>query len=148
MVTMLNVSLAQDHYCTWRWEQQDKRQSLTFCVRMGFVQEEKANWLIYVTDEGQAGHFKLVFGAGKRAGIISADNPPRIDHVGFGLVLGQDGKRIRTRDSGAVCFPLCDCFFIHCTVPLAALTLKQYSGCSSTIDDAYNKRLGVMTADV
>ncbi len=71
-----------------------------------FGQEEKAEWLIYVTDEGQAGHFKLVFGAGKRAGIIPANNPPRIDHVGFGLVLGQDGKRIRTRDSGAVRSPL------------------------------------------
>lgn len=55
-----------------------------------------------MTDEGQSGHFKLVFGAGKRAGIIPAEKPPRIDHVGFGLVLGQDGKRIRTRDSGAV----------------------------------------------
>ncbi|CAL8469338.1 g8879 [Coccomyxa elongata] len=65
------------------------------------IHEEKGEWLIYVTDEGQAGHFKLVFGAGKRAGIIPANNPPRIDHVGFGLVLGQDGKRIRTRDSGA-----------------------------------------------
>lgn len=69
-------------------------------------QDEKGEWLIYVTDEGQAGHFKLVFGAGKRSGIIPAENPPRIDHVGFGLVLGQDGKRIRTRDSGAVRTPL------------------------------------------
>ena len=66
------------------------------------MQDEKAEWLIYVTDEGQAGHFKLVFGAGRRWGIIPEDNPPRIDHVGFGLVLGSDGKRIRTRDMGAV----------------------------------------------
>ena len=67
------------------------------------MQDEKAEWLIYVTDEGQAGHFKLVFGAGRRWGIIPEENPPRIDHVGFGLVLGSDGKRIRTRDMGAVC---------------------------------------------
>ena len=66
------------------------------------MQDEKAEWLIYVTDEGQAGHFKLVFGAGRRWGIIPEENPPRIDHVGFGLVLGSDGKRIRTRDMGAV----------------------------------------------
>ena len=66
------------------------------------MQDEKAEWLIYVTDEGQAGHFKLVFGAGRRWGIIPEENPPRIDHVGFGLVLGADGKRIRTRDMGAV----------------------------------------------
>ncbi|CAK0784285.1 hypothetical protein CVIRNUC_007489 [Coccomyxa viridis] len=65
------------------------------------IQDEKAEWLIYVTDEGQAGHFKLVFGAGRRWGTIPEENPPRIDHVGFGLVLGADGKRIRTRDMGA-----------------------------------------------
>ena len=29
-------------------------------------------------------------------------NRPRIDHVGFGLVLGKDGKRIRTRSGGDV----------------------------------------------
>lgn len=70
---------------------------------MRVTQEEKAEWLIYVTDEGQAGHFKLLFGAGRQAGIVPAHAPPpRIDHVGFGLVLGADGKRIRTRDSGAV----------------------------------------------
>ena len=66
------------------------------------MQEEKAEWIIYVTDEGQSGHFKLVFGSGKKAGIIPEENPPRIDHVGFGLVLNKDGKRIRTRDMGEV----------------------------------------------
>ena len=80
---------------SWCWAAQDE----TCGLRM---QDEKAEWLIYVTDEGQAGHFKLVFGAGRRWGIIPEDNPPRIDHVGFGLVLGSDGKRIRTRDMGAV----------------------------------------------
>jgi hypothetical protein len=81
-------------------------------------QEEQADWLIYVTDEGQAGHFKLVFGAGKKAGIIPAENPPRIDHVGFGLVLGADGKRIRTRDSGAVCTLSSCCACSSCVAPL------------------------------
>ena len=77
------------------------------------MQEEKAEWIIYVTDEGQAGHFKLVFGSGKKWGIIPEDNPPRIDHVGFGLVLGADGKRIRTRDMGAVCIILCSFYVAH-----------------------------------
>ena len=94
------------------------------------MQDEKAEWLIYVTDEGQAGHFKLVFGAGRRWGIIPEENPPRIDHVGFGLVLGADGKRIRTRDMGAVgalhaCLLLTSaeaCMLaamLHCTIMLA-----------------------------
>ena len=75
------------------------------------LQTEKADWLIYVTDLGQAGHFDLVFGSAKKAGfILPADHPghPRIDHVGFGLVLGADGKRIRTRSGGDVSSP-CAC---------------------------------------
>ncbi len=73
------------------------------------VADEKADWVIYVTDAGQASHFKMVFAAAERAGFVpsqkgGAGAPPpstRIDHVGFGLVLGADGKRIRTRDEGA-----------------------------------------------
>ena len=47
---------------------------------------------------------RLVFGAGRKAGILppEKDAVPRVDFVGFGLVLGSDGKRIRTRDEGAV----------------------------------------------
>ncbi|KAK9845941.1 hypothetical protein WJX81_006549 [Elliptochloris bilobata] len=65
--------------------------------------DERGDWLIYVVDEGQSGHFRLVFGAGRKAGILpqEKDAPPRVDFVGFGLVLGSDGKRIRTRDEGA-----------------------------------------------
>jgi arginyl-tRNA synthetase len=69
------------------------------------VSDEGADWVIYVTDAGQATHFRQVFDAARRAAIIPADPAatplPRIDHVGFGLVLGADGKRIRTRDEGA-----------------------------------------------
>ena len=82
------------------------------------MQEEKAEWIIYVTDEGQSGHFKLVFGSGKKWGIIPEENPPRIDHVGFGLVLGADGKRIRTRDMGAVCIILSSSDVAHLDMSL------------------------------
>jgi hypothetical protein len=53
----------------------------------------------------RGGWRRLVFGAGRKAGILppEAGAPPRVDFVGFGLVLGMDGKRIRTRDEGAVC---------------------------------------------
>ena len=45
-----------------------------------------------------------MFGAGRKAGILPQEQSalPRVDFVGFGLVLGADGKRIRTRDEGAV----------------------------------------------
>lgn len=68
------------------------------------VQIEKADWIIYVTDSGQADHFKLVFASARRAGILPSDDSqaPRVSHVGFGLVLGDDGKRFRTRSSEVV----------------------------------------------
>ena len=69
--------------------------------------EEKADWVIYVTDVGQAQHFAAVFKAARMAGWLPADAAvePRVDHVGFGLVLGEDGKRFRSRSS-EVCPPL------------------------------------------
>lgn len=42
--------------------------------------------------------------AAKRAGWLPADDKeyPKVNHVGFGLVLGEDGKRFRTRSSEVV----------------------------------------------
>lgn len=64
--------------------------------------EEKADWIIVVTDIGQAGHFDMIFKAARMAGWLppaGEGSHPRVDHVGFGLVLGDDGKRFRTRSS-------------------------------------------------
>ncbi|KAF7813888.1 arginine--tRNA ligase, cytoplasmic-like isoform X1 [Senna tora] len=68
------------------------------------INEEKAEWIIYVTDVGQQQHFDMVFKAVKRAGWLPADDGlyPKATHVGFGLVLGEDGKRFRTRSSEVV----------------------------------------------
>jgi arginyl-tRNA synthetase len=62
--------------------------------------EKNADWVVYVTDSGQWGHFRLVFKAAQRMGWI----PPhkRVDHVGFGLVLGSDGKKFKTRAGDTV----------------------------------------------
>ena len=68
------------------------------------MQEEKADWLIYVTDAGQAQHFQLLYACARKAGILPQDpkQPPRIDHVPFGLVLAADRKRIKTRGANKV----------------------------------------------
>ncbi|XP_057726609.1 arginine--tRNA ligase, cytoplasmic-like isoform X1 [Arachis stenosperma] len=68
------------------------------------INEEKAEWIIYVTDVGQQQHFDMVFKAAKRAGWLPADDSsyPKATHVGFGLVLGEDGKRFRTRNTEVV----------------------------------------------
>lgn len=60
------------------------------------AQEEKADRLIYVTDQGQSTHFHMVFKAAEKAGYLDPSKV-RTDHVGFGLVLGADGKKFRTR---------------------------------------------------
>jgi arginyl-tRNA synthetase len=52
------------------------------------IEEEKGDWLIYVVDSGQGLHFNTIFEAGKMAGYIP--DGVRIDHVGFGVVLGED----------------------------------------------------------
>jgi len=64
------------------------------------VLEEKADRIIIVTDAGQALHFKLVHAASVKAGYLDPEKV-RFDHVTFGLVLGADGKKFRTR-SGEV----------------------------------------------
>ncbi|XP_037493009.1 arginine--tRNA ligase, cytoplasmic [Jatropha curcas] len=68
------------------------------------LNEEKAEWIIYVTDVGQQQHFDMVFKAAKRAGWLPTDDStfPKASHVGFGLVLGDDGKRFRTRATEVV----------------------------------------------
>jgi arginyl-tRNA synthetase len=60
------------------------------------IEDEKCNRLIYVTDVGQATHFAMLFKAAEKAGYL---NPKKVraDHVPFGLVLGPDGKKFKTR---------------------------------------------------
>lgn len=56
---------------------------------------------VYVTDSGQLPHFQQIFEA---ASICGWHHPPttRLDHGGFGVVLGADGKKFKTRSGGAV----------------------------------------------
>ena len=80
-----------------------------------------ADWIIYVTDVGQTKHFEAVFDAAKRAGWLNKENsvPVRLDHVGFGLVMGEDGKRFRTRSGD--------------TVPLKSLLSEAQSRCLESL---------------
>lgn len=58
--------------------------------------EEKADRIIYVTDAGQSTHFHMFFKAAEMAGWADPQKV-QLDHVPFGLVLGQDGKKFKTR---------------------------------------------------
>ncbi len=54
-----------------------------------------ADRIIYITDAGQADHFAQFFQVGRKAGWV----PATVDivHMPFGLVQGEDGKRLKTR---------------------------------------------------
>lgn len=65
------------------------------------VEHEKAKRIIYVVDAGQKLHFDMVFKAAERAEIYDR-NRVRVEHVGFGNVLGEDGKKFKTRSGETV----------------------------------------------
>lgn len=58
-----------------------------------------ADKILYVVDSGQAEHLEQVFQVGEKLGWIK---PNQAVHIGFGLVLGSDGKRIRSRDGSTL----------------------------------------------
>ena len=64
------------------------------------VQQDGAQRIIYVTDTGQANHFAGVFQVARRAGMVSEG--VEVVHVPFGLVLGPDGKKFKTRSGETV----------------------------------------------
>ena len=64
------------------------------------IQTDKADRIIYITDSGQAGHFAQFFQVAKQAGWVPEN--VEIVHVPFGLVLGEDGKRIKSRSGEAI----------------------------------------------
>ncbi|WP_026124380.1 arginine--tRNA ligase [Nocardiopsis baichengensis] len=59
------------------------------------AQDLKGDHLVYVVGSPQAQHFALIFAAARKAEWISPETTTT--HVGFGSVLGQDGKILRTR---------------------------------------------------
>lgn len=52
---------------------------------------------LYVVDARQALHFKQLFATARKLGITM-----KTEHVGFGSVLGTDGKPLKTRDGTAI----------------------------------------------
>lgn len=60
------------------------------------IEIEKAKRIICVTDAGQSLHFQMLFKAAEKAGYWDPLKV-RLDHVPFGVVLGSDGKKFKTR---------------------------------------------------
>lgn len=60
------------------------------------LDEEKADRIIMVVDSGQSLHFSMLLAAAIKAGFFDPKEK-RVEHVGFGVVLGEDGKKFKTR---------------------------------------------------
>ena len=64
------------------------------------AQELGADRILYVTDSRQSLHFRQIFAVARRAGF--APENVSLEHVGFGMMLGADGRPFRTREGGTV----------------------------------------------
>ncbi|XP_044749902.1 arginine--tRNA ligase, cytoplasmic [Coccinella septempunctata] len=65
------------------------------------IQNEKAECIIIITDAGQSTHFKTLFKCSQKLGIVDPKKH-RLDHIGFGVVLGEDKKKFKTRSGDTV----------------------------------------------
>ena len=94
-----------------------------------------ADRIIYVTDARQAGHFAEVFAAARKAGFLPEDVVAQ--HVGYGIVLGNDGKPFKTRDgSAATLESLLDAAEEE-AAPNIALAAIKYADLSSGLQKDY-----------
>ncbi|MGF1477955.1 MAG: arginine--tRNA ligase [Cyanophyceae cyanobacterium] len=64
------------------------------------VQKDQAQWVIYPVGAEQSNHFAQIFQVGRRAGWIGDEH--WFVHAPFGLVLGEDSKKLKTRSGEAV----------------------------------------------
>ncbi|XP_065201317.1 arginine--tRNA ligase, cytoplasmic isoform X2 [Planococcus citri] len=65
------------------------------------IEEEKADWIIYVVDEGQSTHFQIIESCARRTNWYDPSKV-RMDFVGFGVVLGEDKRKFKTRSGDTV----------------------------------------------
>ncbi len=59
----------------------------------------RADRALYVVDIRQSQHFAMVFAVAREAGWLTHGEP---EHIGFGTILGADGKPFRTREGELV----------------------------------------------
>ncbi|GAA2993270.1 arginine--tRNA ligase [Actinokineospora diospyrosa] len=65
-----------------------------------WITERGMTDLLYAVGTPQAQHFAMIFAASRQAGYLQPEHSTV--HIGFGTILGEDGKTIRTRAGGSV----------------------------------------------
>ncbi len=103
-----------------------------------------ADRIIYVVGNPQAFHFQSVFAVARKAGYLPEG--VRAEHVGFGQVLGSDGKMFKTRDGGTVTLEsLLDAAEEVAARPVAMAAVK-YADLSTSLHKDYVFDVDRMTA--
>ena len=64
------------------------------------IQDLKAKRIIAITDFSQGDHFKMCYSAAEKIGWVG--DQVALEHIGFGTVQGDDGKRFKTRSGDTV----------------------------------------------
>ncbi len=99
------------------------------------VDDLHADRIIYVTDARQHHHFELVFAVARKAGYVP--DSVSTEHVGYGMVLGADGKPFSTREgTAAYLIDLLDAAEEHVTRPVALAAIK-YADLSNQLQKDY-----------
>ncbi len=99
------------------------------------VSSLKADRIVYVTDARQHQHFLLVFEVARIAGYLP--DSVTAEHVGYGMVLGTDGKPFSTRKGGAAHLDdLLDQAEEHVARPIAVAAVK-YADLSNQLQKDY-----------
>ena len=99
------------------------------------VETLKADRMVYVTDARQHQHFQLVFEVARKAGYLP--DTVSAEHVGYGMVLGSDGKPFSTRKGGAAHLDdLLDQAEEHVARPIAVAAVK-YADLSNQLQKDY-----------
>lgn len=108
------------------------------------VQRLGADRIIYVVGTPQATHFRQVFAVARLAGYLPEG--VRAEHVGFGSVLGQDGKMLRTRAGGTVTLQSLLDEAEEVTARPIAMAAVKYADLSNSLHKDYVFDLDRMTA--
>ena len=99
------------------------------------AQALKADRIIYVTDVRQSQHFQALFAAARKAGYLREDVAAQ--HVGYGMVLGLDGRPFKTRDGGTVSLTSLLDLAEQEAAPGIALAAIKYADLSGAIHKDY-----------
>ena len=94
-----------------------------------------AQRIIYVVGSPQAHHFSQVFAVARMAGWVPDEGV--LEHVGFGSVLGPDGKMFKTRDGKTVTLDTLLDLAEEVAAPEIAMAAVKYADLSTSLHKDY-----------